>query len=101
MIADHALTLWSAYPDGRFRFKVWPDDHTVVYDITSGDTHVVDALAMEILHLLQLGSDLSTEALVTDLRDVFEHESDAEIGARVEHGLYRLRRIGLVAELSS
>jgi PqqD family protein of HPr-rel-A system len=92
------MILHSSWLEGRwFDFKEWEADDTVVYDTASGDTHVVDAVSIELLNLLRQNPGLSTESLVADLRKVFDAELDAEIAARVECGLARLQRIGLIA----
>jgi len=88
---------WSACPEGRFRFKEWDDDDTVVYDLLGGDTHVVDTLAMELLDLLRQRPAQSVQDLVADLREVFAGAPDAEIALRIEVGLSRLQVIGLAA----
>lgn len=90
------MTVWSWRVDGRFRFKEWDDDDTVVYDVASGDTHVVDPLSMEILQLLGHCLLRSTDSLVADLRQVFDGEPDAAIAARIERSLHGLQDIGLV-----
>ena len=91
------MTLWSACPEGRFRFKEWDDDDAVAYDLLGGDTHVVDTLAMELLYLLRQRPAQSVQELVTDLREVFAEAPDDEIARRIEVGLSRLKVIGLAA----
>jgi PqqD family protein of HPr-rel-A system len=45
--------IWQPALTGRTRLKMWDDDDTgVLYDVVSGDTHVLDPLAMEVLRLL-------------------------------------------------
>ena len=91
------MTLWSACPEGRFRFKEWDDDDAVAYDLLGGDTHVVDTLAMELLDLLRQRPAQTVPNLVAELREVFAGAPDAEIALRIEVGLSRLQVIGLAA----
>lgn len=77
----------------RFRFKEWIDEGTVVYDSASGDTHVLEPLAMELLHMLMQAPAQSAEFWMTELRGIY----GGEIPHRVELSLSRLRELGLWA----
>lgn len=88
---------WSCCDAGRFRTKDWGEDEAVIYDIASGDTHVMDPLAMEILDRLKCSPGLSAASLQAALGDVFEGLPDAEVALRIERCLAGLQQIGLVA----
>lgn len=98
-------TVWSACPPGRLRFKEWPDDdgdgEAVVYDLASGDTHAVEPLMLELLHMLALGASRSTESLTMEMCTLFEAEAGSalagQVASRVEHSLVQLQELGLVA----
>ena len=77
----------------RLRCKEWEGDAAVVYNIASGDTHVVDSLAMELLRMLAQDSRASAESMLSELRAIY----GGEVPARVERSLGRLQELGLVA----
>ena len=77
----------------RLRCKDWEGDAAVVYDIASGDTHVVDALAMELLRMLAQDAQASAESFLSELRAIY----GGEVPARVERSLGQLQELGLMA----
>jgi PqqD family protein of HPr-rel-A system len=50
----HAATTWHLAPGQTLRHRVW-DDEAVVYNDLTGDTHRLDAAALEVLLALQAG----------------------------------------------
>lgn len=51
---------WRLVPGQRLRARQWGDEF-VVYNDMSGDTHLVDAEAMEFLRELQAGATLTAD----------------------------------------
>ena len=90
-----AETAWSFFRGDRFRLKEWDDD-AVVYDIISGDTHVVEPLAMELLQLLRERSSGTSAELVAEVLGLFQGESRTEVSVSVGETLLRLQQLGLV-----
>ena len=98
-------TLWSACPEGRLRFKEWHEDsgdgQAIVYDTASGDTHAVEPMMLELLHMLAPGALRSTESLTMEICTLFDAEPGTvlaeQLASRVEHSLVQLQELGLVA----
>lgn len=87
---------WCLRRAGALHIKTWDEDESVVYDAVSGDTHLVDPLALVILQELERTTECAVHQLVQRLRDKCEVQSDGEIAARIEQCLHGLNRIGLV-----
>lgn len=74
----------------------WDDELAVVYNGTSGDTHLVSALASEILRLLKTGSK-TPEMLHDHLADAFRDlDTDAALDI-IQTVLSQLQDIHLVS----
>lgn len=84
---------WYACLEHRFRFKEWGEEGTVVYDIASGDTHVLDALAMELLRMLTQEADRGPQSLRDELCAIY----GGEVPPSVQRSLARLEELGLWA----
>lgn len=57
---------WRLVPGQLLRARQWGDEF-VVYNDLSGDTHLVDAGAMDLLRQLQAGATLAAAADAADL----------------------------------
>ena len=90
------MTWWSRSDPARFRVKDCDDDGAVVYDTIAGDTHVVDPLAMELIHMLTESAPRTATALVAGVAPLFDGETGAAIAAAVDEGLAQLQRLELV-----
>lgn len=90
------MIVWSPNEISRFRIKDFGDDGAVVYDIASGDTHAVDALAMELLQMLLERAPRTAESISADLARLLEGETEADVVDAVDRGLAQLQRLGLV-----
>lgn len=85
------MTARHAGLDRRFCFKEWGDEGGVVYDVAGGDTHLLDALAMELVHMLRRHSGCKTESLRDELREIY----GGELPTSVTCSLARLEDLGL------
>ena len=63
---------WQLTSVSELEFKTW-EDGTVVYDKCSGDTHLVDALSLEIIEILS-NETVTTEQIISQLSQSFEIE---------------------------
>ncbi|CAN5867208.1 hypothetical protein BH11PSE12_BH11PSE12_06700 [soil metagenome] len=62
---------WSLTSRGRLHFRSWDDDDiSVVYNELSGDTHLVDALGVDLLQLLSHCA-YSIDVMVLKLAEVY------------------------------
>lgn len=90
---------WQLRRADSLRVREW-DDAGVVYDAFSGNTHLIDALGLELLDLLrqhpwELGD------LVTELRDTLPEDADADAVPRLLSAkLEQLARLDLVATMA-
>lgn len=85
----------------ELHFGEWDDDEFgVLYNATSGDTHLVQSLAIEILQMMQ-GGVTTTQALSMALGRAFPDVPAASIEENVLAALYQLQRAGIVASHST
>ena len=89
--------MWRLAVGHALRYRAWDtDDLAVVYHPLSGDTHLVDASALELLKLLADGPR-STESLVAGLPAVLPDEDQPTLCGFVDSTLLQLQGIGLVS----
>ena len=88
--------IWSVGERGRLTRKTWPDDDLgLVFDAVTGDTHLLDHSAIEILQCLgQVPA--SSEFLGEALADRFSPTEQGQISEFIATTLLQLRDIGLV-----
>lgn len=89
---------WSVCVQAVGNLRFWDDDGAAVfYSVSSGDTHLVDALAVELYELL-LTRPQSELQLLHALHDVIEPGSMADAGMHLHDHLTQLQSIGLLYE---
>ena len=92
-------TRWQLIRADALRVREW-DDAGVIYDAVSGNTHLIDALGLELLDLLrqrpwELGE------LVAELRDTLPEDLDAQaVPKLLSAKLEQLARLDLVATMA-
>ncbi len=92
------MNTWSCAGRERFLIRSWSGEEGVVFDMLSGDTHLLEPLALELLQRLEPNVPRSARALLDDLADVdvdVEDSLDSALMA-VEQSLESMRRVGLV-----
>ncbi len=92
------MNTWSCAGRERFLIRSWSGEEGVVFDMLSGDTHLLEPLALELLQRLEPNVPRSARALLDDLADVdvdVENSLDSALMA-VEQSLESMRRVGLV-----
>jgi len=78
------------------RLHEWPDDESaVVYDTRSGDTHMIGALALEILSVLQ-GGTLCADEVADAVKPSLADAPPANLAALIAAELERLHTLRLV-----
>lgn len=90
------MNTWSCAASERFRIRSWSGDEGVVYDTLSGDTHLLEPLALELLHCLDSAPPRSARALLGDLADSVGDDGLESALHAVEQSLESMRRVGLV-----
>lgn len=92
------MHIWCLSRADRLHSHCW-DDGAVVFDPTSGATHHVGLLAIELLSSLERTPKMSSHAFLEELSDVFD---DGENGLMiVEDALLQLEALGLVRRNSA
>lgn len=93
-------SVWTVRRSADICWRDW-DGLGVVYDDSSGDTHLVDALAIEFLEMLA-GQQLSVGQLVDQLADALPEQMDAATAtAFFDRQLHTLRDLGLVEQIAT
>ena len=94
------MVSWTLACPSRVSIKSWADDELgLVFDAVTGDTHLLDHSAIEILQSLEKGS-ASAESLAEQLADRFLHADLRQISDFITTSLLQLRDIGLVFDTS-
>ena len=92
------LAVWSSGAPDRLSFKSWSDDELgLVFDSVTGDTHLLDHSAIEILQSLEKGS-ASVESLAKQLADRFSTADLRQIPDFITATLLQLSNIGLAVD---
>lgn len=94
------LAFWSSISAENLIFRTWSgEDVSVVYNCISGDTHLIEELALHLLKLVGV-SPLSTETLALGLADFFVQNDQNRIREFIESTLLQLETAGLVFSTS-
>ena len=89
--------MWRLAGGHALRYRAWnADDLAVVYHPLSGDTHLIDASALEVLKLLG-GGPRSTQSVIDGLSAVLPDEDQPTLCTFVDSTLLQLQGIGLVS----
>lgn len=90
------MNTWSRVARDRLLVRSWSGEEGVVYDRLSGDTHLLEPLALELLERLEPDVPRGARALLDDLADVAVNDDAISALAAVEQCLESMRRVGLV-----
>ena len=85
---------WSLGSTDRFVVQTWSDE-AVVYDSWSSDTHLLEPLAVAVLHLLGAGR-LLRQDILSALSDLFGTLPDDNLAEQTDATLSNLQHIGLI-----
>jgi PqqD family protein of HPr-rel-A system len=88
---------WALKSDGRFHLRRWDDD-TVIYDETTGGTHLLSPAAAEIFDMIA-PETLTTEAVVARLAGKLGCVADEAFSSKIEETLEKLDMIELIRRL--
>ncbi|MFG6412443.1 HPr-rel-A system PqqD family peptide chaperone [Roseateles sp. DC23W] len=93
-------SMWTVRRRADICWRDW-DGLGVVYDDSSGDTHLVDALAIEFLEMLAR-QQLCVAQLVDQLADALPEQMDvATATAFFDRQLHALQDLGLVEQIAT
>jgi len=90
------MNTWSCAGRDRLLVRSWSGEEGVVYDTLSGDTHLLEPLALELLQQLARGVPRSAGVLLDELADLIEDTAPESALAAIEQSLESMRRAGLV-----
>jgi len=88
---------WKVKPEFPLQWQVW-DDEFVVYNTGSGDTHLLDPVAAEVLQSLEQESANLPE-LVGKVTASLEIEPDSKFSDYLEQLLSDLYKLGLIEKV--
>lgn len=87
---------WFPASVGSSLYRSWDDDDLlVIYNKSSGDTHLLEPLAGVILELIE-SVPCTSEMLAVELTEVFQDEDEDSALEVIEATLLQLRGVGLV-----
>ncbi len=90
------MNTWSSAGRERFLVRSWSGDEGVAYDMLSGDTHLLEPLALELLQRLEPDVPRSARALLDSLADIIVDDGPESALTAIEQSLESMRRVGLV-----
>ena len=93
VLSDNA-SKWRTPPYSRLLWQSW-EDESVVYNSTSGSTHLLDLVAAETLKILEKKSATLPE-LVEMLASSFKIEPNAELFRHLEKLVLELKKLELL-----
>ena len=80
----------------HYTCRIWLRDEGVAYDMLSGDTHLLEPLALELLQRLEPDVPRSARALLDSLADIIVDDGPESALTAIEQSLESMRRVGLV-----
>jgi PqqD family protein of HPr-rel-A system len=90
------MNTWCSAGRERLLIRSWSGEEGVVYDKLSGDTHLLEPLALELLQRLEPDVARNSRALLDGLAELIaDDDRDSALDA-IERSLESMRRVGLV-----
>jgi PqqD family protein of HPr-rel-A system len=90
--------LWSLVSPAQIYIRAWEnEDAAVVYDARSGDTHLIEPLALEVLRFLK-NEPGTAESLSIKLISLYAQEDHGSIIDLIPAILQDMRDVGLLVE---
>lgn len=89
------LNCWSSLSNGALQFRIWDDELSVVYNVATGDTHLISSIDVELLQRLSK-SPCTTETLAGELVGLFSEAKHAVVVEFLDATLLQLQTVGLV-----
>lgn len=89
---------WRLRNEAALHWHTWDDEEFLVYDETTGDTHLVNRITREALRLLALAPQNAAD-LSRGVADALQFAPGIEFQPNIERLLVHLDRLGLVEPL--
>lgn len=96
-MADYYQLEWVVPADINLHKRTWGDE-TVIFHCLSGDVHLLNPIAAEVLNILQ-ESPATCLALSTQIAARFSPEHNEELAEQILNLLFKLDELGLVRPL--
>lgn len=90
----HRAVVWKVEDGARFHFRRWGDE-CVAYDNATGDTHLLDPVAAELLLALQQAA-ATTEELVQRVASRLGTGTGSDLFSALESALGDFERLALI-----
>lgn len=94
------MTIWRVVGCEPANIRIW-NDEAVVFSLHSGATHVLSAVAGEVLFALLDGGAASSSTLCERLASRNQVSNDTELADVVERLLCEMDELGLIASVAS
>ncbi len=92
---DDAPRWWCPQADD-LHIRQWDDDAAVVFDDSTGHTHLVDALAAQVLCSLRHGGGATAPQLAASVDDAVHPDHRAALADALHHSIAALQALGLL-----
>ena len=78
----------------NLEIEIW-DEHAIVFSPLSGETHLLNTLAYEVLQLLQVSPE-TTSTLISKLCMIFDVEDKADLALQIQKMMADFDKLGLI-----
>jgi len=86
--------IWSIPENANIAIETW-DENAIIYFSLSGETHLLNELAYEVLRLF-LGGSQTLAALMNKLCLIFEVEDQADLELQIQKLIINFENLGLI-----
>ena len=85
---------WSIPENANIAIETW-DESAIIYSSLSGETHLVNELACEVLKIFLAAPETFT-TLITKLNMIFEVEDQADLELQIQKLIINFENLGLI-----
>jgi len=86
--------IWSIPRNTNIAIETW-DENAIIFCSLSGETHLINILACEVLKILQATPESFT-TLITKLNMIFEVEDQADLELQIQKLIINFKNLGLI-----
>lgn len=85
---------WTVPEQAVISIEIW-EDHAVVFSSMSGQTHLLNGLACEVLQLIKTAPE-TVATLVNKLCMIFDVEDKVDLEIQIQSLMYEFENLGLI-----
>ena len=89
--------IWSIPENANLSIEIW-DENAIVYSSLSGETHLLNGLACEVLQLFQAAPE-TISTLISKLCMILEVEDEADLEGQIQRLMGEFEKLGLIESL--